>query len=283
VSDAGVPTRSQFAAAASIAAALIAYASLGPFRIHVSLPMAWHVLSTTWPPVIGSKTDFISNVILQMPLGFLIAGAVGLDRPGRRALALTVAVLLGGGLALAIEIAQVYVPSRTPQFIDVVAETIGAFVGAIAWVIVGNPLVRVFRPWWRARGSLTLACLMIYVAAWTLWQWVPFDFTLRRSEVAGKYHLGMIVAFPRHVTLGSFVVRVLAAALLAAPVGIAANHAFGTRGSKALPAAIAVMWVLGVATGQLLVLSRSTTLALFAVAAAGSVAGVHLTKWRRSS
>lgn len=269
------PTRAQLAAAASATAVLVAYASLGPFRMHVGLSIAWRVLAETWPPLIGSKTDFLSNTLLQAPLGFLVAGAIAADRRSRRAAAVVVTALLCAALAVAIELAQVSIPSRTPQLIDVVAETIGAVAGAVCWTIAGDALLAIVRRWWEARGGPVLAALLIYVTGWTLWQWVPFDFTIRPAEIAGKYRAGMVAVSPPHELPSLMLATVVLAALAGAPIGVAALRALHNR-SRWWAVLASVAWVMAVAGGQIAVLSRSTSLLSFVAAIAGSAVGVFV-------
>jgi VanZ family protein len=272
----GPPTRTQLAAAASATAALITYASLGPFRMHVGLSIAWRVLAETWPPLIGSKTDFLSNLLLQAPLGFFLAAAIAADRRSRRAVAVGVTALVCAALAVAIELAQVSIPSRTPQLIDVIAETIGAIAGAVCWTVVGDTLLAIVRRWWEARGGPLLGALLIYVAGWTLWQWLPFDFTLRPAEVAGKYRAGLIAFSPPHEVPAIMLVAVVLAALAAAPIGIAALRALGDSRPRSWAVLASSAWVVVVAGGQLAVLSRATSLLSFVAAIAGCAVGVFV-------
>jgi len=273
------PTRAHLAVAASLTAALIMYASLGPFQLRVGLAIAWRVLAGTWPPFIGSKTDFLSNVLLQAPLGYLVAGAIAADRRSRHVVAVAATAVLCAALAVSIELAQVSIPSRTPQLIDVVAETIGAVAGAVCWTLIGDTLLRRVRCWWQAHGGRGLAALLMYVAVWTLWQWRPFDFTVRPAEVAGKYHSGQIVVSPRQLPL-TIAVSVLLAALAAAPIGVAALRALPGNTPRARAMIVSVAWILVVAAGQVAVLSRITHLLFFAAAIAGSVGGVLVTTAR---
>lgn len=273
------PTRTQLAVAASLTAVLIIYASLGPFQLRVGLPIAWRVLAETWPPFLGSKTDFLSNVLLQAPLGYLVAGAIAADRPSRHAVAVAATSVLCAALAVSIELAQVSIPSRTPQFIDVVAETIGAAAGAVCWTLIGDTLLRRVRRWWQVHGGRGLAALLMYVAAWTLWQWRPFDFTVRPAEVAGKYHSGQIVLSPHQLPL-MMAVTVVLAALAGAPIGVAALRALPENTPRARAMILSVAWILVVAAGQVAVLSRTTNLLFFAAAIAGCLGGVLITTAR---
>lgn len=74
--------------------------------------------------------DFLLNIVLFLPCGAL------LKLLGRRA---SMATAAGALLSLGIESAQMYLPTRYPSQLDVLANTLGAFAGAIL-------AARLFRP-----------------------------------------------------------------------------------------------------------------------------------------
>ena len=84
-------------------------------------------------PALGYLRDIIENIVGFIPLGlFLCLWLAGSQRLGR---AFLYSALAGSGLSLAIEIAQFYVPSRGSGITDVITNTTGAAVGAVAAVI----------------------------------------------------------------------------------------------------------------------------------------------------
>jgi len=74
--------------------------------------------------------DFLLNIVLFLPCGVL------LKLLGRRA---SMATAAGALLSLGIESAQMYLPSRYPSQLDVLANTLGALLGALL-------ALRLFRP-----------------------------------------------------------------------------------------------------------------------------------------
>jgi len=66
--------------------------------------------------------DAIRNVILFLPVGFLYRLTRG-SKPG--------AILLGLGISAIAEVGQLFMPARTPSFIDLGMNTLGAWLGAI--------------------------------------------------------------------------------------------------------------------------------------------------------
>ncbi len=120
-------------------ALLIAYASLHPFtgwRDTGAPPFAF--LAAAWPRYY-TGFDLAANILAYVPLGFLMVPALQ-SRLGIAAAAL-LAALAGGGLSLAVETLQNYLPSRVPSNIDLACNLIGAMIGAAAGMNWGRALI----------------------------------------------------------------------------------------------------------------------------------------------
>jgi VanZ family protein len=111
---------------------MIAYGSLYPFAFH------WvgdgigplHTLLGSWDKPPG-RGDFISNILLYIPLGFIGTVTMG-KRIGVSQLALT--ILIGIGLSLTVEVLQYYDAGRDTEATDLYANTLGTAIGAgIGW------------------------------------------------------------------------------------------------------------------------------------------------------
>lgn len=78
-----------------------------------------------------------ANIILFLPVGGLVA--LLLERRGR--LAVRVATALGFAASLAIETAQLFIPSRFPSTADVLCNGLGAWLGAVfvVWLVRRSP------------------------------------------------------------------------------------------------------------------------------------------------
>ena len=72
--------------------------------------------------------EFLANVVMFLPLGFLLA--LLFRRPWH-------GVMLALGLSIVVELAQIVIPSRQPSLRDILANALGAALGAFpAWLLV---------------------------------------------------------------------------------------------------------------------------------------------------
>ena len=82
------------------------------------------------------QRDVVKNLLGFMPFGFLLAWVLA---PSRRVGAggrFVIAILVAGGVSLAIEWAQAYLPSRHSSILDLALNTAGAALGAAPWLAV---------------------------------------------------------------------------------------------------------------------------------------------------
>jgi VanZ family protein len=95
----------------------------------------------------GGISDKTAHVLIYAALGASLVRALA----GGRITAMTMArILLAGALGtlygVSDEIHQHFVPPRTPDILDVAADSIGAFTGAIVMALVARLLLAWFRP-----------------------------------------------------------------------------------------------------------------------------------------
>ena len=150
---------------------LIAYASLYPFtgwHAHGASPFVF--LAAPWPRWI-TGFDIAANLFGYLPFGTLCVLGVRPALAARRAL--TLAVLGGMLLSLALEATQSYLPARVASNVDLLTNVAGALLGAIAgllvapWLLGSGPFRRL-----RARtlaaghqGDLGLTLLALWLFA----------------------------------------------------------------------------------------------------------------------
>jgi glycopeptide antibiotics resistance protein len=274
---------------AALFVAFAAYGSLVPLRFReVGLSEAVEQFANT--PLVSvskaSKSDVLVNVLLFVPIGFLLLGALaGRSRRASVLLALPV-VLTGGVISVAIEFGQIFVVGRTPSWNDVLAESLGGALGALLWVIAGSVVVAwidgIFRS--EFERDRVYRSLGVYVGVWAILALLPLDFTVRVEELGEKFRAGRIVfePFPKGWTLRD----AGGTLLLAIPVGA---FALALSRRRQLPrpalAGLGVGLALSVATEavQFFSYSRTADSTDLLMNAAGIVLGVTLAaRWSNS-
>jgi VanZ family protein len=150
-----------------------------------------HLSRIRFNPLISPDTgrrvsipDFVQTLLLVVPFGAAAISARGGDSAVRRIIS---AVLLGCALSVGAESIQLLTTNRISSFADVLANTVGAFTGAMAVVTLRG------RQWGddiRLAKSRAVAAPMYYPMLATallvcLASWEPFDVTLDVGVVAG--------------------------------------------------------------------------------------------------
>ena len=147
----------------------IVYASLQPFINWMSpIPGTAYFLFAPWP-LRWVRYDFIINVLAYMPFGFF----VGLmPREGSAASRLTLAIVVGALLSLAMESLQMYLPTRYASVADLFSNSTGAALGGFLAVLfarspTASRRLSMARERWflpGAAGDIGLALLVIWLA-----------------------------------------------------------------------------------------------------------------------
>ncbi|WP_158295544.1 VanZ family protein [Crenalkalicoccus roseus] len=149
----------------------IAYASLYPFRF-APLPAGTELaeaLRAAWNRPPGGRGDLLANLLLYLPLGFLLAALMaGRGVAARLGLAVLGAALLSG----AMEAAQLFLPQRTSSVWDLACNAAGALAGAAAALLLGRELPRL--PGELRRGLAAEPFAALLVLAWLGWRLYPY-------------------------------------------------------------------------------------------------------------
>ena len=161
--------------AALVYTALIVYGSLYPFTGWTTEGVSLFAYLTPQWSSHWSRSDVVTNVLAYMPLGLLLARwRSGRGSPAGAAF---VATLLGALLSFAMESTQQFLPARIASLGDLLANTLGAAVGAaMARAMHGESTPWVLLMQWRDRwfkpGRLVDLGL-ISIGLWTLSQLTP--------------------------------------------------------------------------------------------------------------
>jgi len=182
----------------------VIYGSLMPFQFQsrdFDDALA-HYLASEADGIAGiSWRDFLTNIALFVPLGFLGAGAL-LASPPRSTKILSLLLVIGGTCLLSalIEFLQLYFPPRVSWTYDVVGNCLGSFGGYLAWKTAGPAFLVLIEQCSAAQRSLLkiswsprykLAISLAYVVglafanSWLRDSWLSYEVAMTRlSEFA---------------------------------------------------------------------------------------------------
>jgi glycopeptide antibiotics resistance protein len=171
----------------------VLYGSLVPLEAHhLSLNDAIDRFSLVMsrPVSFQYRSDWAANVILFVPLGFLSAGAVAVDR--HRPLAIIALIPMMTTLSAGIEFLQLWFPARDCSINDVAAETVGGIIGVGAWWIAGQwTTIRARAAWadlgpgdWAAKALPGYLVVLVFVHG------MPFDLSISPYQLKQKYTRG---------------------------------------------------------------------------------------------
>jgi glycopeptide antibiotics resistance protein len=194
--------------------ALVIYGSLVPFHFRplAASEAAARLAEVCRSPLrVESRSDWLANILLFIPLGFLLMAAWCADRPRWTGLVAALVVVPACALlSAAIEFTQLYFPPRVTSLNDVAAESLGGLLGTVLWLAAGQRLTNTARDFWAgwsARGRAA-QLLPAYLALLVLVNVMPLDLTLSPVEIYHKYRAGRVVLVPfttPHVGLVEFV------------------------------------------------------------------------------
>ncbi|MCC7069067.1 MAG: VanZ family protein [Burkholderiales bacterium] len=149
---------------------VIVYASLQPFSGWTPLPPQARFFLWQWPQRV-IVNDVLINVIGYLPFGAALALAWPTRWGRRRRWMLSVAA--GAALSLAMESAQMWLPTRYASTVDVITNTLGTGLGAALGLLLTVPAglgraAQAMRERWvvpGATGELMLALLALWLLA----------------------------------------------------------------------------------------------------------------------
>ncbi|HYR87512.1 MAG TPA: VanZ family protein [Terriglobia bacterium] len=277
--------------------AALAYTLFVVYGSLVPLTFQPHSLSEAWERFrsipylqlgIASRADWVSNILLFIPLAFFWQELLGSGR-GRLSRALLSFGVFGGccALSVAIEFTQIFFPPRTVSINDIVAEGIGGAVGiACAWLL-GSRSRRWLEKLGEARGTTALAerALWIYLGLVLFYNVMPLDLTISPAEIYHKWEEGRVVLNPFNSLADDPAQGIFGAAtdaLVWAPVALL--WILAGRGGRLSALLLTGGAAAAVEVLQLFVYTRVTELGDIGTAAVGGVLGAAIgSRLRRSS
>ncbi|MBW8363898.1 MAG: VanZ family protein [Rhizobium sp.] len=180
----------------------VIYGSLVPLKFH-ALP--WEVAVARFGEIpflklgIGSRADWVANLLLFIPLTYLWMGAMTGGSGRLYNLFATLALIPAAtALSVGIEFTQLFFPQRTVSQNDIFAETLGGFIGVLAWWMTGRRFVDWLQSWQRnhARAALAERLAWTYLAGVVVYNVLPLDLTISLVEIFHKWRDGMVVLIP---------------------------------------------------------------------------------------
>ncbi len=261
----------------------ILYGTLIPFRFTHDLGQAVSKLHLVGNSLNGpfSRSDVVSNVLLFLPWGGLYTFRRA-NRPGFWA-SLLGATFSGMALSGLVETCQLFAPSRTTSLVDLVANTAGAALGALAGWALGRRLW----PTWSVRLTRVAnerpiaACALAVAAGLMIAGLSPFDVSIDLGDLRTAVKQARPIPFgpslggtPAPAEPWSWVQEGLSAVLSGALFALALKEA-GKSGVKAVAVTAALGGILALAIegAQLVIPSRVADMTSVLLAVIGSAVG----------
>lgn len=225
---------------------------------------------------IGSRADWVANLLLFIPLSYLFAASIWPSGRGVQ-IVTTIGIAIGCTvLSVAIEFTQIFFPPRTVSQNDIIAETLGGLLGLAAWWVWGQRSVAWLTSWRHARGAASLAEKLFWLYLLLLFGYnlLPLDLTISMVEIYHKWNEGRLNLIPFAATPGEpvrFLYEVVVDAVLWMPFSLLL-----TLSGRVSPRR-AVLWTLVAAAlleaMQLLVYSRYSDVTDLITAVPGAFTG----------
>jgi VanZ family protein len=155
----------------------VTYGSIYPFDF-ISTPVDEGTIQALWATW-GSPTglgDTLGNIVLFVPYGLF--GILAEDPKGSTGVRLAGVTLAGLGLAIALQIAQLYLPSRDPNLQDAVWNLVGVVLGmgtGLALTTMGRSELKL--PTYRVTSPILI------IASWFCYRLIPFVPSLDWQQV----------------------------------------------------------------------------------------------------
>lgn len=194
--------RGLLASAAAAYTLFVVYGSLVPLEFRA---MPWDETVARFRAIpflqlgIGSRADWVANLLLFIPLTYLWMGVLAAGRSVGMCTLATVAVIpVAVAASVGIEFTQLFFPQRTVSQNDIFAETLGGVVGVLAWWATGPRFVDWLRGWQQlhSRAALAERFAWLYLAGVLVYNVLPLDLTISVVEIFHKFQDGKLNLIP---------------------------------------------------------------------------------------
>ena len=168
----------------------VVYGSLVPLDFNwMPFDQAWQVFQHIQLLKLGieSRADWIANGVLYVPLGFLTAYLL-LQKYSEtnRTHFIFLAGLFSIVLAVCIEFTQIYFPPRSVSLNDLLAESIGSFIGLMLATKYSDWFNNLLQAGFSDPRRLTLRLVEAYLIAYVAFSFFPYDLLLSGIELENK-------------------------------------------------------------------------------------------------
>ena len=221
-------TRWLYCALGMVLLSFALYGSLLPFRyapLRLGEAIEGFQRILRGPLTIPSRTDFLANILLFIPISYCFLATLAVDRNGSiRTVVFALFAFFGcAASSLLLEFSQIWMSGRVPALNDIVAQSIGTMLGIALWVYAGQAVTNMLRADFETRNPSTLVqrLLWVYLIGLLFFSFLPFDLSIRPGDLVDKYHAGRIVLVPFSEVEANIatIVNVIVGAGLFVPVG----------------------------------------------------------------
>jgi len=292
--------RWKLAAAALVFTVVAVYGSFVPMEFK---PLAWEQAVEQFKAIpfldlgLYKRADLVANILLFVPLGFLWLGAIDVDRRRRTAalLAAPFIAMVLIALALAVEFAQQWTVRRTVSQNDIIAESVGAVLGMVLWLLAGRWLMRRMREVAAAGEPVATSAqqtvafvrrlrrfLLFYAIGLVLYNVQPLDIAISAEAIRQKMDDGRVILKPFARMRGNPINGLWQAAsdvVLFIPIGVLLR--LGRLGLRGMITAslLALAAAAAVELAQLFIFSRIVDTTDVITSTIGGVLGALLAGW----
>jgi glycopeptide antibiotics resistance protein len=230
------------------------------------------------------RADWMGNLLMLVPFGFLVAAAVWPRRPVFRLAAAIGALLICATVILAIKYLQLFFPPRTVDLNYVAAQGIGAIIGCVGFIVWHQ---RIRRSAGRRNPVAALVLtLRLYTGALLIFLLMPLDFALNAADL--QTQIGRlpdtVLALPgdgRPLLIRVTLIVAVSAAFI--PVGMLLTFVrkgvFRVARGVLAATLIGLLLTSGIFALTTLVISASPAMAAIVYRTAGIAAGAASIRW----